>query len=163
MWVIAEKTHLFCRKDITSHLGPITKREECNVLSRLQNRCQACRITNYITHIYSFFTKAGKDRMGTPGNCAILTLDYNSYLDRQNMRQRQYCEMHSTHRACIIMVYWEGEAGKKRYHDTTFPRSAVAMSTNDALHDCIPNVILNLDIIHDSSVRACKPCPTLRH
>lgn len=70
--------------------------------------------------------------------------------------------MNLTHRACIIMVYWEGEARKKRYHDTAFPRSAVPMSTDDAMHNCIPDVIVNVNIVHDGTIRACQPCPTLR-
>jgi hypothetical protein len=76
------------------------------------------------------------------------------------MRRSQNYEKCTTHRACIVVVNWESEAGKERYYDTTFPRSAITMSTNDAMHDCTSNVILNLYIVYDSSMAACK---TLSH
>jgi hypothetical protein len=60
--------------------------------------------------------------------------------------------MHLTHRTCVTVIHWKGEAGKKRYHDTALPWSTVTVSTYNTVHDCIPNVILNLDILHDGSI-----------
>jgi hypothetical protein len=60
--------------------------------------------------------------------------------------------MHLTHRTCVAVIHWEGEPRKKGYHDTALPRSTVAVSTYDTVYYCIPNVVLDLDILHDSSI-----------
>jgi hypothetical protein len=49
--------------------------------SGCENEGQEYRFLNHSTHIDPLLNKAGKDGMGTSRYCAILTFQYNSYLE----------------------------------------------------------------------------------
>lgn len=49
------------------------------------------------------------------------------------------------------MVYGESESGKERDDDTALEGRLLVMRANYTMHDGVPNLVLNLHLVHDGT------------